>query len=92
MITYVENKTTLHDQLAVIQNELQTRKWGDIHKIILMDRNKRTSEQFKWNVQYHEDENGDLYALLLEPSLPTDIYVEIDDGTYGDFRGWRIYR
>ena len=89
MITYVENKTTLHDQLAVIQNELQTRKWGDIHKIILSGRNKT---EMYWNVTYHEDDDGDLYALVVEPSLPTDVYVEIEGDTYGDFIGWRIYR
>ena len=73
---------TVHDMLVGMQFHLQNKPWQSIGRFTV------GGESF--GVMYDDDDEGN-YAVVASPSLPTDVYAEIDDGTYGEQQGWRFY-
>ena len=80
----LERHETLHDMLVEMQYLLQARFENVVSEF-------ETPYGEKFAVSDAQEEGEGVYYLVSYPSLPTDVYVEIEDGTYGELQGWRIY-
>ena len=84
LVVRLQHHNTLHDMLVEIQYELQSRKPNTISAF-----ESSYGEMFTVS-DVSEDGEGDFYVVSY-PSLPTDVYAEIEDGTYGELQGWRVF-
>lgn len=77
---------TLHDMLVEMQYHLQA------HYPNIIKRFENPSGEY-FGVSDRETDPDTLqdYYIVGHTSLPTDVYAEIEDGTYGELQGWRIY-
>lgn len=75
---------TLHDMLAEMQYLLQARFENVVGEF-------ETPHGEKFTVSDAQEEGEGTFYVVSYPSLPTDCYAEIEDGTYGELQGWRIY-
>lgn len=73
--------TRLYDWLATLAREFQDENYGP----------SEISGPFGTHgCLYGEDEDGKKFVTV-GFNMPPDVWAELEDGTYGELQGWRIY-
>lgn len=78
---------TIHDMLAEMQHHLQHDTNDPKIRAFQVG---NTAEHFGVKYVYDDPDADGAYADIGAPSLPTDVYAVIDDGTYGTLEAYRV--
>lgn len=74
--------------------------WDFCNHLVEIARNERNVKEIVWHhctepltsgVEFHFDEEDDEYMLVGFVTNNKNVYAEIDDGTYGNLQGLRVY-
>lgn len=92
---YIPHEVSLHGLLVKVQDEIDSQEeWGDVDRIFVTSTGKSDEDiMHTFIVTYGDDDDGEQYAFIRDDnSTPINVYAEIEDGTYGELQGWRIYQ